>query len=326
MAAKLLGLTIRTLQRWAKSGVTDKRKGSRATPANKMSDDERQQVINILKSPEFSGLNPNQIVPRLADQGVFLGSESTMYRILRMLKMNTHRQASRPSRKSSPTPLSADGPNQLWSWDISYLPSKVKGQFYYLYMVMDLYSRKAVACQVYDSESGELAADLITDACIREKISKDQITLHSDNGSPMKSATMLAKLQDLGVMPSFSRPAISNDNPFSESLFKTLKYRPEYPEKPFENIVEARDWAHRFVNWYNTEHFHSGIRFVTPEDRHTGKDIMILENRHRIYQEAQLRHPERWTRKTRNWNPVIEVVLKKFKRLKSGDAIEKKAA
>ncbi len=326
MAAKLLGLTIRTLQRWAKNGMTDKRKGSRAMPANKMSDNERQQIINTLKSPEFAELNPNQIVPRLADQGVFLGSESTMYRILRMLKMNIHRQASKPSQKASPVPLSADGPNQLWSWDISYLPSKVRGQFYYLYMVMDLYSRKAVGCQVYDSESGELAADLITDACIREKISKDQITLHSDNGSPMKSATMLAKLQDLGVMPSFSRPAISNDNPFSESLFKTLKYRPEYPEKPFENIVEARDWSHRFVNWYNSEHLHSGIRFVTPSDRHNGEDIVILANRDRIYKEARLRHPERWTKKTRNWKPATEVVLKKFKRLKTEDTAEEKAA
>ncbi|MDD9305280.1 MAG: DDE-type integrase/transposase/recombinase, partial [Desulfobacter sp.] len=276
IAARLLGLTIRTLQRWAKSGMTDKRKGSRATPANKMSDAERQQIIKILESPEFAGLNPNQIVPRLADQGIFLGSESTKYRILSM--------------------------------------------------VMDLYSWKAVACQVYDSESGDLAADLITDACIREKISKDQITLHSDNGSPMKSATMLAKLQDLGVMPSFSRPSVSNDNPFSESLFRTLEYRPEYPEKPFEKIVEARDWAHRFVHWYNTEHLHSSIRFVTPEDRHTGKDFTILKNRHRIYQEAQLRHPERWSGETRNWNPVTEIVLKKFKRLKAEDKVEKKAA
>lgn len=326
MAAKLLGLTIRTLQRWANRGAIDKRKGSRAMPANKMSDDERQQIINTLESPKFAGLNPNQIVPRLADQGIFLGSESTMYRILRMLKMNTHRQASKPSQKASPVPLSADAPNQLWSWDISYLPSKVRGQFYYLYMVMDLYSRKAVACQVYDSESGELAADLITDACIREKISKDQITLHSDNGSPMKSVTMLTKLQDLGVMPSFSRPSVSNDNPFSESLFRTLKYRPEYPEKPFENIVEARDWAHRFVNWYNTEHLHSGIRFVTPENRHSGNDIMILANRHQIYQDAKSRHPERWTGKTRNWKPASEVVLKKFKRLKTENGIEKKAA
>ena len=325
-AAQLLGLTIRSLQRWAKNGIADKRKGSRASPANKMSDGERQQIINTLNSPEFAGLNPNQVVPRLADQGIFLGSESTMYRILRMLKMNAHRQASRPSQKVSPVPLAADGPNQLWSWDISYLPSKVRGHFYYLYMVMDLYSRKAVACQVYHSESGELAADLITAACIREKISKDQITLHSDNGSPMKSATMLAKLQDLGVMLSFSRPSASNDNPFSESLFKTLKYRPEYPDKPFENIVEARDWAHRFVNWYNTEHFHSGIRFVTPEDRHTGNDLMILANRHRIYQGARLKHPERWTGKTRNWNPATKVVLKKFKRSSAGSNIKKKAA
>lgn len=326
MAAKLLGLTIRTLQRWTKSGMKDNRKGSRPTPGNKLSDDEQQQIINTLNSPEFAGLNPNQIVPRLADQGIFLGSESTMYRILRMLKMNTHRQASQASQKVSPVQLSADGPNQLWSWDISYLPSKVRGQFYYLYMVMDLYSRKAVACQVYDSESGELAADLITDACIREMISKDQITLHSDNGSPMKSATMLAKLQDLGVMPSFSRPSVSNDNPFSESLFKTLKYRPEYPEKPFENILEAREWAHRFVNWYNTEHLHSGIRFITPEDRHNGNDHIILRNRHRIYREAQLRHPERWTGKTRNWNPAEKVILKKFRRMHSGTSNEKKVA
>ena len=249
-----------------------------------------------------------------------------MYRILRELKMNTHRQATQPSQKTNPVPLSADGPNQLWSWDISYLPSKVRGQFYDLYMVMDLYSLKAVACQVYNSESGELAADLITDACIREKISKNQITLHSDNGSPMKSATMLAKLQDLGVMPSFSRPSVSNDKPFSESLFKTLKYRPEYPEKPFENIVEARDWAHRFVNWYNTEHLHSGICFVTPDDKHAGNDHKILENRHQIYQEARLKHPERWTGKTRSWSPDKEVVLQKFRHMDSGANSQKEAA
>ena len=325
-AAKLLGLSIRTLQRWAKNGVKDKRKGSRAAPANRMSDYERQQIVKTLESPEFAGSNPNQIVPRLADQGIYLGSESTIYRILRELKMNTHRQASKPSQKSSLMPLSANGPNQLWSWDITYLPSKVRGHFYYLYMVMDLYSRKAVACQVYDTESGDLAADLITDGCIREGIPKDQVTLHSDNGSPMKAATMLAKLQDLGVMPSFSRPSVSNDNPFSESLFKTLKYRPEYPEKPFENITEARDWAYRFVNWYNGEHLHSSIRFVTPEDRHTGKDIAILSNRHRIYQQARSKHPERWTGETRNWEPDKQVILKKFKRLYSGDNIKKQAA
>lgn len=325
-ASQLLGLTIRTLQRWDQQGVSDKRKGSRAVPGNKLSDDERVQIVNILESPEFADSNPNQIVPRLVDQGIYLGSEATMYRILRELKMNIHRQSSLPAKRHSPDPLIANGPNQLWSWDITYLPSTIRGRFFYLYMVMDLYSRKAVACQVYEYESGELAADLITDACLREKISKDQITLHSDNGSPMKAATMLAKLQDLGVVPSFSRPRISNDNPYSESLFRTLKYRPEYPNKPFENICEARVWANRFIHWYNTEHLHSSIHFVTPEDRHNSRDIKILANRHDVYQEAKLKNPERWSGKTRNWNPATEVILKKFKKVKQVSGKIKKAA
>lgn len=326
LAAELLGLSLRTVQRWSRLGAADKRKGSRAVPANKLSDVERHQIVNILESREFSDSNPNQIVPRLADQGIYIASESTMYRVLRQMKMNTHRQSSQPARKTSPVPVSANGPNQLWSWDISYLPSRVTGQFYYLYMVMDLYSRKIVAWQVYDCESGELASDVITDACLREHISRDQVTLHSDNGSPMKSVTMLAKLQELGVMPSFSRPSVSNDNPYSESLFKTLKYRPEYPEKPFDSMVTAREWVHIFVNWYNTVHFHSGIGFVTPADRHNGTDIELLAKRHQIYLKARSRHPERWSGKTRNWEPESEVILKKFKRLKSVEIIHKQAA
>lgn len=313
-AAQLLGLTIRTIQRWDCKGLVDRRKGSRAAPGNKLSEYERVKITKALESPEFADSNPNQIVPRLADQGIYLGSESTMYRILRELKMNKYRQQSLPARRYSPEPLTAIGPNQLWSWDITYLPSTVRGRFFYLYMVMDLYSRKAVACQVYEYESGDLAAELITDACIKEKIKKEQVTLHSDNGSPMKSATMLAKLQNLGVATSFSRPSVSNDNPFSESLFRTLKYRPEYPEKPFENISEAREWADRFIHWYNRKHLHSSIRFVTPEDRHNGKDIRILANRRNVYHEARLRNPERWSGKTRNWNTEVEVELKKFKR------------
>jgi len=313
-AAELLGLTIRTIQRWEQKGLSDNRKGSRAVPGNKLSDYEKSRIVKVLESPEYVDSNPNQIVPKLADQGIYLGSESTMYRILRELKMNNHRESSVPSKRHSPAPLITNGPNQLWSWDITYLPSTLRGRFFYLYMVMDLYSRKVVACQVYEYESGELAADLITDACIREKISKDQITLHSDNGSPMKSATMLAKLQDLGVMPSFSRPSVSNDNPYSESLFRTLKYRPEYPEKPFEDIYEAREWTGRFVHWYNKVHLHSSIKFITPEDKHNRGDFKILAKRHQVYQDARLQHPERWSRKTRNWNPSIEVILKKFKK------------
>ena len=313
-AAELLGLTIRTVQRWEQKGLSDSRKGSRAVPGNKLSVYERTRVVKVLESPEYADSNPNQIVPKLADQGIYLGSESTMYRILRELKMNSHRASCSPSKRHSPVPLTANGPNQLWSWDITYLPSTLRGRFFYLYMVMDLYSRKAVACQVYEYESGELAADLITDACIREEIVEDQITLHSDNGSPMKAATMLAKLQDLGVIPSFSRPSISNDNPYSESLFRTLKYRPEYPEKPFETISEARVWADQFVTWYNKVHLHSSIKFVTPEDRHNRRDVKILKKRYQVYQQARRQHPERWSGETRNWNPSTEVILKKFKK------------
>ncbi len=262
----------------------------------------------------------------MADQGIYLGSESTMYRILRELKINIHRQSSLPAKKHSPDPLIANAPNQLWSWDITYLPSTVRGRFFYLYMVMDLYSRKAVACQVYEYESGDLAADLITDACLLEKIPKDQETLHSDNGSPMKCATMLAKLQNLGIMPSFSRPSISNDNPYSESLFRTLKYRPEYPDKPFKTLFEAREWANRFIQWYNKEHLHSSIHFVTPEARHTGEDIKILAKRRNVYLKAKLKNPERWSRQIRNWNPDTEVILTKFKKSQNSSENRKKAA
>ena len=325
-AAKLLRLTIRTIQRWMNNGLTDRRKGSGAVPGTKLSDHEKTQITKVLGSPDFADSNPNQIVPKLADQGIYLGSESTMYRILRELKMNMHRQSSQSAKKHSPEPLTANNSNQLRSWDITYLPSTVKGRFFYLYMVMDLYSRKAVACQVYEYESGDLAAELITDACIREKIPKKQITLHSDNGSPMKSAAVLAKLHDLGVMPSFSRPGVSNDNPFSESLFRTLKYRPEYPEKPFETIFDAREWANRFIHWYNKEHLHSSICFVTPEAGHTGEDIKILAKRRDVYLKAKLKNPERWSGQIRNWNPYTEVILKKFKKAQKSSENSKKTA
>jgi len=315
-ASELLGLPIRTVQRWEHRGFSDNRKGSRAVPANKISKAEREDIIAVLKTPEFGDSNPNQIVPKLADQGIYMGSESTMYRILKDLKLNKHRQSSQSVTRIRPEPYVATGPNQVWTWDITYLPSKVRGSFYYLYMVMDVYSRKAVAYQVYERESGDLAADLITDACARESIMSNQLVLHSDNGAPMKAVTMLAKLQELGVMPSFSRPSVSDDNPYSESLFRTMKYRPEYPEQPFENLNDTRDWANHFVHWYNNEHLHSGIRFVTPADRHRGKDVEILAKRHQVYLEAKVKNPERWSGTTRDWDHIEEVALNKGKNTK----------
>lgn len=310
-ACEVVGISERTLQRWY---LDENNHDGRLTPShkpkNKLTDIERQHILNVCNEPLYADLPPNKIVPLLADQGVYIASEATFYRVLKEEKQLTHRLNSRPRKLiGKPRALVATEPNQIYCWDITYLPTTVKGIFYYLYLVMDIYSRKIVGWQVHDRESNDLAADLMTDICLRENIDRHQIVLHSDNGSPMKGATMLATLQQLGVIPSFSRPSVSNDNPYSESLFRTLKYRPEYPETLFDNLALARDWVMGFVRWYNDEHLHSGIKFVTPSQRHSGKDREILAQRQRVYQHAKTKHPERWSRDIKDWSLVTEVHL-----------------
>ena len=196
---------------------------------------------------------------------------------------------------------------RVYSWDITYLPSIVRGLYFYLYLFMDIFSRKIKGWPVYETENSELAGDVIRDICIRECIKPEQVVLHSDNGSPMKRSTMLAILQLLGVMPSLSRPSVSN--PYSESLFRTLKYRPIYPEEPFSSLLAARQWVTSFVQWYNHEHRHSAIGCVTPAERHEGRDDVLLRNREDVYEKAKTIHPERWSGATRNWHQVTEVHL-----------------
>jgi transposase InsO family protein len=233
-----------------------------------------------------------------------------MYRILHEEKLQTHREASRePHKRHRPKELVATGPNEVWSWDITYLASPVRGAFFYAYVAIDVFSRKIVGHAIHDRECGELAVELLEAACRREGVDRDKLVIHSDNGGPMKSATLLATLLALGVATSFSRPSVSNDNPYSESAFRTAKYRPQYPKGPFASLEAARAWFQWFENWYNTEHQHSGIRFVTPDERHRGADVEILSNRERVYAAAKARHPERWTGKTRDWSRVDEVRL-----------------
>lgn len=311
-ACELIGITSRTIQRWQQSGTVspDGRSTRHFVPANKLSEQERQAVLTVANSEEFATLPPSQIVPILAERGQYLASESTFYRILREAKQLQHRQASRVATvRHKPKALKATAPNQLYSWDITYLPTSVKGVFMYLYLFMDVYSRKIVGWQVYERESSDWAAEILRNIAQREGIKTNQVTLHSDNGGPMKGATMLATLQTLGIQPSFSRPAVSNDNPYSEALFKTLKYRPEYPARPFADLNEARRWMAGFVDWYNHQHRHSAIQFVTPEQRHTGRDRSILKRRKSVYEAAKRQRPERWCGKTRNWNPVQVVYL-----------------
>lgn len=315
-ACQQLGLSARTLARWRRDEGGDDRRASAGTaPAHKLTDEERQQVLDAAHRPEFRDLSPRQIVPRLADAGEYIASESTFYRVLREAGELAHRGHARPSKSRKPDEHVAAAPNEVWSWDITYMRSRVRGTFFYLYLVVDVYSRKIVGAEVHEEENAERAAALIESATTSEKVDRDQLVLHADNGGPMKGSTMLATLQRLGVVPSFSRPSVSDDNPFVEALFRTLKYRPGYPRKPFASLAEARTWVEGFVAWYNDEHLHSGIRYVTPSDRHAGRDKAILGRRHELYKAAKKRTPRRWTGPTRNWTPIGAVYLNPVKQL-----------
>lgn len=239
-----------------------------------------------------------------------MASESSFYRILREADEHHHRGRSRPPRPAAKPPrLVARAPNEVWTWDISWLPGPVKGLFFYLYLIVDLYSRKIVGWEVYARESAEYAAEVVRRAVLAEGCVDQPLVLHADNGSPMKGETLLETLYRLGIATSYSRPRTSNDNPYSEALFRTCKYCPAYPTQGFAGLAEARAWMQQFVYGYNHEHCHSGIRFVTPQQRHSGQDQAILAQRQAIYEQARARHPERWSRAIRNWNPITEVWL-----------------
>jgi len=311
-ACAVLGLSARTVQRWQadERGGGDRRPERRQVPCSQLSQSERSYLLTVANSAEFGHLSPSQIVPRLADRGEYLASESTFYRVLKAENQLVHRRAERPAHPcAKPRALRATAPNRLYTWDITYLPTPIRGLYFYLYLFLDVFSRKIVGWQVYEEESSLLASEVMRDLCRREQIAPNQVVLHADNGGPMKGATMLATLQLLGVMPSFSRPAVSNDNPYSESLFRTLKYRPAYPLESFASLSVARQWVSDFVQWYNHEHRHSAIGFVTPGQRHAGLDKTLLRNRTHVYEAAKRRCPQRWSGATRNWQPVEVVHL-----------------
>ncbi len=283
---------------------------TRPPPVNKLTEAERQRVLEECNKAENASLPPSQLVPRLADRGVYIASESSFYRILKAADQQHERgRASKRTKPGPPTTHVALEPNSVWMWDVTFLPSRVRGMFYYLYAIEDLSSRKCVSWEVHERESGEYAAALVERAVLSERCVMKPLVLHSDNGSPMKSQTLRAKLNALGISPSHSRPRVSNDNAYVESLFRTVKYCPQWPSEGFESIEAARDWVRCFMHWYNEEHYHSGINFVTPGQRHRGEDQEILAKRHEVYTQAKARHPERWSGASRNWSPVGEVAL-----------------
>lgn len=277
---------------------------------NKLSEEEKEMIVNVCTTDEFINLPPGQIVPRLADKNEYIASESTFYRVLKERNMLKHRGRSKPRKNvKQPTTHIATKANEVWSWDISYLPGPIKGIYYYLYLIIDIYSRKIVGYEVHDCESADFAAELVEKTVIKEGCLMKPLVLHSDNGSPMKAQTMLDKLYQLGITPSRSRPRVSNDNPFSEALFRTLKYCPIWPSSGFKALQDARRWTGDFVNMYNSKHRHSAIKFVTPDQRHSGKDAAILKNRDEVYAKARAANPRRWSKHTRDWTPVGDVAL-----------------
>jgi len=312
-ACECVSINPSTYRRWQGSdGVREDQRPivARPEPANKLSKEERRQLLEVFHRPEFQSLPPSQVVPMLADQGVYLASESTCYRVLHEAGEQQHRgRAKTPQKRAKPAEYRTTGSNQAWSWDVTYLKGPARGLFFYLYMIVDIFSRKIVGWEVYEQECGELASDLFRRTVMAESCLGTPEIVHADNGSPQKSSTLRAMLQQLGIEPSYSRPRTSNDNAYSEALFRTTKYRPDFPVDGFATLEQAQEWVLRFVRWYNLEHRHSSIRFVTPDERHRGMDIAILKAREAVYEAARATNPERWRGKTRNWSHTNCVIL-----------------
>ncbi len=311
-ACQELHIHVRTYERWVAEGgvkVDQRPHAKRPTPKNKLSEKEKSEILEVVKQEAYADLPPTQIVPQLADKGRYIASESTFYRVLRKEHMQNHRGRSQKPVRRIPESHLATAPNQVWTWDITWLGGPVKGLFYRLYLILDLFSRKAVGWEVWETEEAQYAEKLVKKAVLKEKIQGRPLVLHSDNGSPMKASTFLGLLETLGIQSSFSRPRVSNDNPYSEAMFRTLKYRPEFPQKGFASLKEARKWAQQFIHWYNEIHLHSGLNFVTPVQCHNGTHKDVLAKRKEIYQDAKKKHPERWARGTRDWSPHEQVAL-----------------
>jgi len=310
-ACRVLGVTARTLQRWARQPAGDARLGPKTASPHQLSDAEKDRIVQLVNQPAYRNLSPEQAVAKLAGEGIYVCSERSLRRILKARRLDHYRQRSKPARRHSrPRQYVADEPLRVLSWDITYLRSSmVRGGFFYLYLFLDIWSRRIVGAEVHVTQQSELATALLTKICRENDLDTKRLVVHSDNGAPMKGSTMLATMQSLGITPSFSRPSVSDDNAFAESLFRHLKYAPSYPRLGFGTLEEARTWVARFVDWYNHEHLHSSIGLVTPDDRHHGRDLAILQERRETYALAKQRHPRRWTRRTRAWDRPDVVTL-----------------
>lgn len=266
------------------------------TPINALNSHEKQCVLDLLHSERFIDKTPYDVYFELIDKGEYYCSPRTMYRILAEQGESSERRIQRNHRDAVKPELIATGPNQVWSWDITKLLGPTKWVYYHLYVIMDIFSRYVVGWLIADCESQELARKLIHESILKQGIHPNQLTIHADSGPSMKSHTVAPLLEHIGVAKTHNRPYTSNDNPFSESHFKTLKYRPEFPVR-CQSLGHGEAFCQQFFHWYNKEHYHSGIAWLTPESVHYKRDNVILEQRHAILQKAFFEHPERFNHK-----------------------------
>jgi putative transposase len=267
----------------------------RPTPERALKPEEKEQVLQVLNSEPFQDSAPREVYATLLDDGKYLCSWSTMYRILKEHQLVRERRDQLRHPTYTKPELLATAPNELWSWDITKLRGPAKWTYYYLYTILDVFSRYVTGWLIADCESASLAKQLIAETCAKQGIELDQLTLHSDRGSAMTSKTVALFLATLGVTKSHSRPYVSNDNPYSESQFKTMKYRPDYPDR-FGSIQDARAWARTFFQWYNHEHYHTALGLLTPATVHYGQAQAAIDQRQQVLQAAYAAHPERFVR------------------------------
>jgi putative transposase len=279
----------------------------RPTPARALSEKERDEVYLTLCSDRFVDRAPAEVVATLLDEDVYLCSERTMYRVLDSRAAVQERRAQRLHPQYKKPELIATGPNQVWSWDITRLLGPKKWSYFYLYVIMDIYSRYVVGWMVADRENSALASRLIQQSCLKHGVQPEMLTLHSDRGAPMTSQCTAQLLADLGVTRSLSRPQVSDDNPFSEAQFKTLKYHPSFPGR-FSDQTQAKTFCRSFFRWYNAEHRHGGISMLTPEQVHFGQADQVIARRTTVLNTAWTTHPERFVRGAPKPKPLPEAV------------------
>ncbi len=303
---EVVGISMRTLQRWRTGLVTDRRKGAPKRVANKLEAEVIAEIIETACSPEYRNDTPYVMYVKLLEEQRYIASPRSIYRILKARGLLQRRTNSAPpTKRNRPPERVATGPNQVWSWDITYLPLTIKGFFVYAYVFLDIWSRKIVGWEIHEKETPELASQCFKRIVARNGAQPDY--LHSDNGNPMKGLSMLVTLYSFGVLPSYSRPRVSNDNAYSEALFKTAKYVPFYP-RYFTSLEHAQQWFADFVHWYNTRHRHSAIGYVTPDQRHAGIDKELFEKRNRTLKYVRLFRPEIRS-SLKDWVQLERVVL-----------------